>query len=115
MMTSEEKAKLCARAVESKKAEDIVVSFIREQISITDYFVVCTVTNRRQMKAVSSEVKKVFKEQGFHPISVEGEKDTTWVLLDFDDVILHIFLPEQREYYALDMLWGDAPTVDWRS
>ncbi len=114
-MTSEEKAKLCARIAEGKKATDIVVSYIREQIQITDYFVVCTVTNRRQMKAVSSEVQKIFKESDIRPISVEGAEPGTWTLLDYNDFVLHIFHPSQREYYALDMLWGDSPTVDWKS
>lgn len=113
-MTSEEKAKLCARIAKKKKATDIVVSYIREQIQITDYFVVCTVTNRRQMKAVSSEVRKIFKESNIRPLSVEGEEQGTWTLLDYNDFVLHIFHPVQREYYALDMLWGDSPTVDWK-
>ncbi len=114
-MTSEEKAKLCARIAEKKKATDIVVSYIREQIQITDYFVVCTVTNRRQMKAISSEVRKIFKESNIRPLSVEGEEQGTWALLDYNDFVLHIFHPAQREYYALDMLWGDSHTVDWKS
>ena len=114
-MTSEDKAKLCARIADSKKATDIVVSYIREQIKITDYFVVCTVSNRRQMKAVSVEVQKTLKESASMPLSVEGERDGTWVLLDYDDVVLHIFQPRQRDYYALDMLWGDAPTIEWKS
>ncbi len=113
-MTSEEKAKLCARIAEGKKATDIVVSYILEQIQITDYFVVCTVTNRRQMKAVSSEVQKIFKESNIQPLSVHGAGQGTWALLDYNDFVLHIFHPAQREYYALDMLWGDSPTIDWR-
>ena len=90
-----------------------MVSYIRDQISITDYFVVCTATNRRQMKAISTEVQKELKKADVRPMSVEGVDNGTWVLLDYDDVVMHIFQPEQREYYALDMLWGDAPTVDW--
>ena len=113
-MTSEEKAKLCARIVDSKKATDTVVTYIRDKIRITDYFVVCTVSNRRQMKAVSTEVQKVFKESGIAPLGVEGENGGTWVLVDCDDVVLHIFQPKEREYYALEMLWGDAPNIDWR-
>lgn len=114
-MTSEEKARLCARIADGKRATDIVVAYIREQIHITDYFVVCTVTNRRQMKAVSSEVQKIFKQMKILPLSVEGEEQATWVLLDYNDVVIHIFQPRQREYYALEILWGDAPDVDWRS
>ncbi len=114
-MTSEEKAKICARIADSKKATDTVVSYIRDRISITDYFVVCTVTNRRQMKAVSSEVQKTFKKSKILPLGVAGETEGTWVLLDYNDVVLHIFQPRQREYYALEMLWGDAPTVKWRA
>ena len=114
-MTSEEKAKLCARIADKKKATDIAVSYIREQIQITDYFIVCTVTNRRQMKAVSSEVQKVFKESDIRPLSVNGVGQGTWGLLDYNDFVLHIFHSAQREYYALDILWGDSPTVEWKS
>lgn len=92
----------------------MVVSFIRDQISITDYFVVCTVSNKRQMKAISNEVQKELKKSEIRPFSVEGVDSGTWVLLDYDDVVLHLFQTEQREYYALDMLWGDAPTVEWK-
>lgn len=114
-MMSEEKAKICARIADSKKATDTVVSYIRDKISITDYFVVCTATNRRQMKAISSEVQKTLKASEIFPLNVAGEAEGTWVLLDYNDVVLHVFQPRQREYYALEMLWGDAPTVDWRS
>ena len=114
-MTSEEKSKLCARIAEGKKATDIVVSYVRDRIYITDYFVVCTVTNRRQMKAVASEMRKVFKESNIRPLSVAGQEEGTWTLMDYDDFVLHIFQSDQREYYALDMLWGDSPTVDWKS
>jgi ribosome-associated protein len=113
-MTAEDKAKLCARIADSKKATDVVVSYIRDQISITDYFVVCTVSNKRQMKAVSVEVQNELKKTGIRPFSAEGEDEGTWVLLDYDDVVLHVFQPAQRDYYSLDMLWGDAPTVDWK-
>ena len=114
-MTAEQKAKLCARIADSKKATDTVVTYIRDKISVTDYFVVCTVSNRRQMKAVSMEVQKVLKESGIRPLGVEGEEQGTWVLVDYGDVVLHIFQPREREYYTLEMLWGDAPSLDWNS
>ncbi|MFC1671748.1 ribosome silencing factor [Planctomycetota bacterium] len=114
-MTAEEKAKLCARIADSRKAADIVVSYVRDLIYITDYFLVCTVTNRRQMKAISSEIRNELKKSDVMPFSAEGLDEGSWALLDYDDVVVHIFQPAQREYYALDMLWGDAPTVEWES
>ena len=113
-MTSEEKAISCARIADSMKAADTVVSHVRDIIHITEYFVICTVTNRRQMKAVSMEIQRALKEDGAAPLSVEGEKEGTWVLLDCEDVVCHLFQPRERDYYALEMLWGDAPTVNWR-
>ena len=114
-MTAEEKAKLCARVADSRKAADIVVSYVRDLIHITDYFVICTVTNRRQMKAISTEIRNEMKKANVSPFGTEGLSEGAWVLLDYDDVVVHIFQSDQREYYALDMLWGDAPTVKWES
>lgn len=114
-MTSKEKARKCARIAYGKKATDIVVSCVRDLISITDYFVVCTATNRRQMKAIANATRTTLKEMDIRPLGVEGEKEGRWLLMDYDDVILHVFEPEAREYYALEMLWGDAPTVEWEA
>jgi ribosome-associated protein len=109
------RATIAARAADDKKATDTVVLDVGEIISITEMFVLVSATNSRQVKTIAEEVEltlKVFEDVA--PRSVEGLDDATWVLLDYGDVIVHVFLAETREYYDLDRLWSDAPTVDWR-
>jgi ribosome-associated protein len=109
------RAAIAARAADDKKALDIVVLDVGEIISITEMFVLVSGTNVRQVKTIAEEVElalKVYEDEA--PRAVEGLDDATWVLLDYGDVIVHVFLTETRDYYDLDRLWSDAPTVDWR-
>jgi len=85
---------------------------MRPACSYTDYFVVCTGNNARQAKAIYDEVREGIKrESGIVPRHVHGERDASWILADYLDVVLHVFTPEAREYYALEDLWGDVPSV----
>jgi ribosome-associated protein len=109
------RAAIAARAADDKKALDIVVLDVGEIISITEMFVLVSGTNTRQVKTIAEEVElalKVYEDEA--PRAVEGLDDATWVLLDYGDVIVHVFLAETRDYYDLDRLWSDAPAVDWR-
>ena len=86
---------------------------MRPVCTYTDYFVVCTGRNPRQTKAIWDEVRARLKaEHGLVPRSVEGEREATWVIADYLDVVLHVFTPEQRAYYGLEDLWGDVPSVE---
>jgi len=82
-------------------------------ISITDYFVITSATNTRQVKAIADEVERKLKESGVTPAQTEGMNDATWILMDYGWFIVHVFLAETRAYYGLERLWGDAATVGW--
>ncbi|HYO83057.1 MAG TPA: ribosome silencing factor [Bryobacteraceae bacterium] len=100
------------RAAQSKKALDIVVLDLREITSLADYFIICTGTNVRQNQAVSDEIHQKVKERGDLPISIEGYENAEWVLIDYGDVIVHIFLDRTRTYYDLERLWRHARRVE---
>ena len=104
-------AKACARAADDKKAEDVVVLDLRKLTSITDYFVIATAGNPRHIGAVIEAVTKEAGRTKARTIGREGTEESGWVLLDFVDVIVHIFDKERRELYDLGLLWGDAPRV----
>jgi len=86
---------------------------MRPVVSYTDYFVLCTGGNPRQTKAVYQEVRERMKhDHRLVPQRVSGEREATWILADYLDVVLHVFTPEAREYYRLEELWGDVPSVE---
>ena len=102
-----------ARAASGKQAEDIVVLDVSEVIVITDYFMLCTATSARQVKTVIEAVEDEIRTLGVRPVRREGEAEAGWWLLDYVDVVVHVFGTEEREYYDLERLWRDAPVVDW--
>ncbi|MDR1014679.1 MAG: ribosome silencing factor [Coriobacteriales bacterium] len=103
---------LAARAASEKKAEDIVVQEMRRLLPITDYFVIATGANRRQVDAIIEAIEDALRvEAGVKPQGREGLDDLTWALLDYGDVVVHVFQPELREFYRLESLWSDAPFV----
>jgi ribosome-associated protein len=99
------------RAAESKKAQSTVVLDLREVTSFTDYFVICTGNNARQNQAISDEIYLKLKERGELPVSLEGYDNAEWVLADYGDFIVHVFLPQTREFYDLERLWRHAKRV----
>jgi ribosome-associated protein len=110
---AEELAVLAARAVHDRRAEDVVVLDLRGMCSVTDFFVICSGTSDRQMRAAYDAAEEAGRRFGWRPIGSAGYESATWMLLDFVDVVIHIFAPEYRQYYDLELLWGDAPRVDW--
>src|SRR5262249_53336308 len=105
---------LRAAAASAKKGNDIVALDVGDILSITDAFVITSASNVRQVRTIVDEIEKTMKELlSAPPASVEGRDDATWVLLDFGDVIVHVFLDETRSYYELERLWSDAPRIDW--
>lgn len=103
-----------ARAAAAKQATDIVVLDVHELIVITDYFVICSASTKRQVKTVIEEIERAVRELGEKPIRREGEEDGGWWLLDYFDVVVHVFGDEERAYYDLERLWRDAPRLEWR-
>ena len=104
-------AREIAQILSDKKAEDIIVLDIRAVSVIADYFVICTGTSDRQVRALTGAVDEAMSKQGIHARNTEGLQEALWVLMDYADVIVHIFAPEQREYYKLERLWSKAQTV----
>jgi len=108
-----ERAVVAAEAAAAKKGEDIAILEVGDIISIIDCFVLVSATNTRQVKTIVDEVQLALREHdGSRPLGVEGLDDATWVLLDFADVVVHVFLDSTRSYYDLDRLWADAPRID---
>jgi len=112
MLTSLEIAELAVRALDSKKAKDILVLETRDITVLADYFVLCTAGSTIQIKTLADEVDKALREKGEPPLRMEGYRGGGWVLVDFGVVVVHIFLKDVREFYALERLWGDAREVD---
>lgn len=103
-----------AKAAAERKAEKIVVLDVRKIFLLSDYFVICSGANERQLAAIADEVEKSLANLGRRLFSCEGRGSSSWVLMDFSDVVVHIFLPQFRDYYDLEGLWADARKVDWK-
>jgi ribosome-associated protein len=110
---SREIAITAARAAADKQAVDVTILDVSGLIVITDCFVICSGTSDRQVKTLVEEVEKAVRDIGERPVRREGEADASWVLLDYVDVVVHVFGQEEREYYDLERLWSDAPRVPW--
>jgi ribosome-associated protein len=98
-------------AASNKQASDIVLLDVRDMCSFADYFVICAGENERQLRAVYDEIEHSLKKERVLPHHHEGTIDSGWLLLDYGDVIVHIFGAPEREYYRLDELWREAKTV----
>ncbi len=111
MHNSLEAAQLCAEAADSKKAFDIQILDLRQLTYITDYFVICSGSNTTQVSAIADWIGHTMARAGEHPSHVEGGSESSWVLMDFGDVVVHIFDEQTRVYYSLEKLWNDAPRI----
>jgi ribosome-associated protein len=110
-MTPEEIAQAIAGYAADRKAIEIVQLDLREIIGYTDYFVICTGRTDRQTKAIHNAIHIGMKnDHGLLPRRVEGLTEASWILMDYLDVLVHVFTPDMREYYRLEQLWGEAPT-----
>jgi ribosome-associated protein len=107
-------ARTAAQAASAKGGEDTVIIEVGEVLAITDAFVIISGRNTRQVKTIAEEVEARLKvDGGISPLRVEGLGDSQWVLLDYGDLVVHVFLDETREYYDLERLWSDAPRLAW--
>ena len=112
-MTPETLAELCAAHAADKKAIDIVEIDLRGVSGYTDYFVICSGNTDRQTKAIHDGIHKALKDDhGLLPRRVEGVREARWILMDYLDVVVHVFTPETRDFYRLEALWGDVPRRD---
>ena len=102
-----------ARMADAKRASDVVALDMRELVGYTDFLVICTARNERQAKAIHDEVyQRLKQEERLLPANVEGEIEARGVLMDYLDCVLHVFVPELRDRYRLDVLWGEAPRLE---
>jgi ribosome-associated protein len=106
-----QKVRRAARAALDRKALDLLVLDVRGLSSVTDYFVVCSGRSTTHLTTIADAIREALKEAGVRPLHAEGVADSGWILLDYGDVLVHVFLEETRMYYALERLWGDAPAV----
>jgi len=107
-------ARQLARLIADRRAEDVVILDLRRLSAVADAFVIATGTSDRQMRAIAEDVEEYGASVGQRVYGRSGYENATWVLVDFVDVVLHLFDAERRRYYDLELLWGDAPRVDWQ-
>jgi ribosome-associated protein len=105
----------CARIADENKAEDVVVLDLRDRSSICDYFVICTGTSDRQMRTIADYIDEYAAKTGNERFNLSGYEQAHWILLDYVDVIIHLFDGDSRKYYDLELLWGDAPRLEWKA
>ncbi|MFQ3542704.1 ribosome silencing factor [Halobacillus rhizosphaerae] len=110
-MESKELVTLAAQACDEKRAEDIVVLDMSDVSLIADYFLICEGSNERQVQAIARELKAQAEKVGIEVKRMEGFDQARWVLVDLNDVVCHVFHKDERHYYNLERLWGDASTV----
>ena len=100
---------LCAEAALDKKATDLVLLDVREHTSIADYFILASGRSDTQVRAIAENIEDVCRKAGYRALAVEGLRHGQWVLLDFGDVVVHVFYGPVREFYDLERLWSEAP------
>ncbi|HTN42305.1 MAG TPA: ribosome silencing factor [Nitrospiria bacterium] len=101
-----------AQAALEKKASDLIVFKVGGLTTVADYFVICSADSQRQVRAIRDHIDDTLSQRGCHLFSTEGEATGRWVLMDYSDIVVHIFKEEIRSFYALERLWGDAPRLD---
>jgi ribosome-associated protein len=111
LLDSGELARAAVDIASDKKASDVILLDIRDVTTIADYFVICSGNNPRQIQAIADAIDEQLGEQGANLLHREGAAESGWILLDFGDVVVHIFGPREREYYRLERLWSGAKTV----
>ena len=110
-LTAAGKARISARAALDKKAQAVQVLDLQTLSAIADYFLVCTGNSTPHIRSIAEAIEASLKAEGLFALHREGLPESGWILLDYGDVVMHIFLPETREFYSLDRLWGDAPEL----
>jgi len=103
-----------AEAADEKKAFDILILDLRDLTYLADYFVICSASNTSQVGAIADQIMQVLATHEIHASHIEGQAGATWVLMDYGDVVVHIFDEQTRIYYSLEKLWNDAPRVPHR-
>src|ERR671923_2249300 len=111
-LSAEEKAALTRQIAADKKALDVVLLDMRDTSSITDYFLICSGGSERQVQAIADAIDEQLSQSGIASLGVEGYREARWILMDYGDVIVHVFSQDTRGFYDLERLWANAPKVD---
>lgn len=111
-MNQNEKLKIIAKAADSKRADDIKIIKIADLTIISDYFVIANGNSSTQTKAIADEIEFKMKEAGVPPLRTEGYQGANWIILDYGDIVVHVFYKETREFYNLERLWNDGEEID---
>src|SRR5207248_10776873 len=109
-----ERARVCARIADDNRAKDILLLDLRQITPLVDFFVIATAVSWRQNHAIASEIDQEMKKLGEAKLGIEGSEEGRWTLIDYGDFVVHIFSLEDRAYYALEEIWGDAPQLPWQ-
>jgi len=108
-----EAVKTAARIADEKKADYIKILDMRSRLAITDYFLIISARNTRLTRRIEEEIRLNLKNKGKYPLNVSGQSEGNWILIDYDDFVIHIFTEELREYYQLEKLWRDSKEIKW--
>ncbi len=111
-LDSRERVILCVNAALEKKAKKLILLNVKEISAFTDYFFICSGASDRQVQSIASAIRENMKKQGILPLGVEGESHGQWILMDYDDVVVHIFYEPVREFYDIERLWSEAPRME---
>jgi ribosome-associated protein len=107
-----ERLLLCINASLKRKAKNLTILNVKEMSAFADYFIICSGTSDRQVQSIAASIRENLKECGITPLGIEGENLGKWVLMDYEDVIIHVFYDPIREFYDIERLWPDAPRMD---
>jgi ribosome-associated protein len=108
-----QRACICARIAHENKARDILVLDMRQLTPLYDFLILSTGSSRRQLHTIAEETDAALRDVGDVRKSIEGYEAASWIVQDYGDLMVHVFTPRTREYYALEELWADAPRIDW--
>ena len=111
-MTDREELEIAVKALDSRKAKNITALKVEDLTILANYFIIASATSTTQVKALADEVEYQLGEKGVKPTSIEGYQSQTWIVLDYYDIIVHVFLEETRDFYQLERLWADGTPVD---
>jgi len=104
--------RIAANGAAEKKAMDVIAMYVAETLVVTDYFLIATGSNDRQVHAIADSIEDALREAGVKPRGREGEREMKWILLDYGDFVVHVFQPDERGFYRLEKLWSDAPVLN---
>jgi len=107
-------AVLAARTADDKKGDDVIVLDVGDVLAIAGWFVIVSASNTRLVESLAQDIERAAKDEfGTAPVRMEGHREKQWILIDYGDVIVHVFLKEMRDFYEIERLYGDVPRLDW--